>query len=592
MIAIDLETYDPELTDYGSGVYRKDGYILGFSYMRDTGEKGYLNLGHKGITESERKINLDMIRRIVSTEEEKVGANILYDIDWLQNWAGIKVGGKWHDVQIAEPLLDEYKFSYALEVLGQEYLKEGKVTSKVENYCKSQGWTGDFRQHLWKCTYEMVKDYALGDVDLPLRILPLQLELLDQQDLLRVYDLEISLLPLLLQMRKSGARISENNKNLSLKQLNIEEAALEKKLFDEFGYFNINSSAQIGVLFDRWGIPYPRTAKTNAASITKDYLEGIADAYPVATDLVRLRGVHKVKKDFILGTFSQHVVEGRVHSNFLSMKRDEGGTVTGRFSCQNPNLQQIPARDEEFALLCRRCVVGEEGQWYGKIDYSQIEYRIIVNYAIGPKSDFIRRQFNQNPKTDYHKLVMEWTGLDRKPAKNLNFGIAYCMGIKRMAAKYHWNLEYCEGLYEIYYAAMPFIKPTRNYVINTAKAKGFIRTVLGRRARVSDFIRQEKKEYVMFNRLIQGSAADVMKKGMSDAYKVGIFEVLTPHITVHDEMGVSIPKTKIGIEAYSELKRTMENCVKLNIPILAEAEYGPSWGETEEFTPEKALQEI
>jgi DNA polymerase-1 len=174
---------------------------------------------------------------------------------------------------------------------------------------------------------------------------------------------------------------------------------------------------------------------------------------------------------------------------------------------------------------------------------------------------------------------MDMTGLDRKHAKNFNFGTVYCMGKATMQAKFGFTAAQCDSLTTQYYDAMPFIKPTRNAIIATAKKRGYLKTILGRRARVSEDIRQSGKEYKLVNYLIQGSAADIMKLGMLRAYRAGVFDILTPHITVHDEMGLSIPKTKIGLEAYHECVDIMQNCVQLSVPLRVDDDFGSSWGD-------------
>jgi DNA polymerase-1 len=221
--------------------------------------------------------------------------------------------------------------------------------------------------------------------------------------------------------------------------------------------------------------------------------------------------------------------------------------------------------------------VPEEDHRWIKIDYSQIEYRIIAHYATGKKSEEVREMYNKDPHTDYHEYVMGLSGLERKPAKNLNFGAAYCMGPATCAKKFHWTLEHATELLETYHREVPFVQTTRDRVIKIAKERGYIRTIAGRRSRVSDAMRANKKEYSMFNRLIQGTAADVMKKGMLDAYEAGIFETLAPHLTVHDEMDVSEPRTKEGREATLELKHIMEDVFELKVPIIADLEVGDNW---------------
>jgi DNA polymerase-1 len=172
------------------------------------------------------------------------------------------------------------------------------------------------------------------------------------------------------------------------------------------------------------------------------------------------------------------------------------------------------------------------------------------------------------------------TGIaDRKTIKTLNFGAAYSMGINTMAREYGWDLQEASEVYHNYHKKVPFVRETSNRVAMKAKRIGFIKTLLGRRA----YMPSSNKAYVMFNRLIQGSAADVMKKAMVDAYEEGLFNVLIPHITVHDELDVSMPNTKAGKEAGKELKFIMENCVELKVPIKADFEIGNNWGELNDW---------
>ena len=270
------------------------------------------------------------------------------------------------------------------------------------------------------------------------------------------------------------------------------------------------------------------------------------------------------------------IVDGRLHCNFNPLRSDEGGTVSGRFSSSNPNLQQVSAKKEgNEGQIIRKIFIPEENQLWLKNDWSQIEYRLIAHYARGAGSDTIRNRYNNDPKTDYHDEMGQMTGLpDRKIVKTLNFGAAYGMGPKKMALTYGWTEEYAYNIYNMYHAKVPFVHITSNAVANTASTRGYIKTILGRKAR----LKSKDKSYVMFNRLIQGSAADLMKKAIADSYEAGVFNTLTPHLTVHDELDCSMPNTKEGREAAKELKLIMENCIKLKVPIISDAELGENWG--------------
>ena len=582
IIAMDIETFDPHI-ELGPGVYRDDGCILGVSLATDDGYADYINIGHRGITEEERAGNIAFIKDVAALPVPKVGANFMYDIDWMENWdgMGIKIKGDLNDVQVAEPLLDEYASSFSLDTLAHKYLGEGKKKEIPQMICEQHGWKGDFRQHLWKMRYEDVREYAIGDARQPIDILAKQTEALRSQDLYDLYRMEMGLYPLLMKMRKNGVRIDTARRDNARIQLEKEVSDIQGELFAQYGAFNWNSSGQVAEVFDSVGIEYPLSEETGRPSITKDFLEECE--HPIAKMINRGRTAQKIISTFIDGAFTDHCVDGRVHCTFKPVKRDDGGTVSGRFSSSDPNLQAIPSRDEEFSALCREILIPEEDCDWGKIDYSQIEYRFIAHYARGERAEEIRERYRNDPNTDYHKLVMEWTGVDRFTAKRLNFGMAYFMGPASMARKFHYTLEEARALQNKYMDNVPFMGPTRSAVVDVGRGRGYIKTILGRRARVSPKMRAMKKEYILFNRLIQGSAADLLKKSMKDSWDYGIYDILTPHITVHDEMGVSVPRTRVGREAYRELKHIMETAIPLKVPAIADAEIGSSWGTTIEI---------
>jgi len=588
LISFDIETYVPYLIEQGSGVYRRDGYICGVSIATSDFAEYY------SLRDSvDKEANKLYLKDILGSDVPKLGVNCRYDIDWLENFGGIKVNGKLNDIQVAEPLLDAYQGHYSLDFQAKKYLGEGKRNDEMVDWCQERGLKGDPRIHLYKMPYELVRKYAIGDVQQPLAIFEKQLPLLQDQNLMPIYEIEMALYRPILAMRKNGIRIDRSKVSYYVEQISRDIKQWEYELFHEFGEFNVNSSQQIAALLDKLCVAYPRTDKGNPA-IDHQYLEFYCNHH-IAHKLLKIRSAKKALGTFFEGSFTDYNVGGRIHPNFLTMRSDEGGAVTGRMSCQNPNLQQVPSKDDKgesvgtYGTECRSCFIPEEGCWYGKIDYSQIEYRCIAHYAIGEQGNVIRQTFIDDPHTDYHALVQRWikevtgTDLDRKFVKNLNFGTAYYMGVASMSKKFGWNYEESQELNRVYFETFPFLKPTRNEVVSTAKARGYVRTILGRRARISRDMRETKKEYVVWNYLVQGTAADIMKKAIVDSWESGIFNVLTPHITVHDELGVSIPKTKEGAQAYRELKNIMENVVKLKVPIIAEAEIGDSWGNTDKF---------
>ena len=319
-------------------------------------------------------------------------------------------------------------------------------------------------------------------------------------------------------------------------------------------------------------------------SITADFLkEGLekqddheVDYENTKSMIYEMRKADKMINTFLLGSLVKFITESSlIHCSFYNTLTDEFGTRSGRFSSANPNLQQVPSLgvDEYYGMMCREPFIPFENCWWGKQDYSQIEYVFMAHFARGPGSNEVRAAYNNNPKQDYHQYIMDLTGLKRRFAKNLNFGVAYGMGAKHMAAYLGWTLDQCYNVLSIYHSKAPYIKSTIKEVEKVAKRRGYIRTFLKRRSRLIN----PNKAYTMFCRLIQGSAADLLKKAMLDCYKDGIFDVLYPHLTVHDELDVSVPKSKTGLEAFRAMSNTMEHCIELKVPIRVDGNLADNW---------------
>lgn len=569
-ICIDIETKDPLLLDKGPGVYRKDGYIIGVGIAtKDFAE--YYDIAHPDTPPARAESNLRYIRDVCGNHVPKIGANLYYDVDWLENFQGIKVNGQLIDIQIADALLNEYQKHYSLNALSEKYLNKTKYYDEVDEFCKQMEWKGVAAGHFWRMPYSILRNYAITDVDNPIRIWEYQRSLLMDENMLDLFYLECDLIRTLLKFRRNGVLIdvAKRDANSLIVQNKIEE------LDGLLGGINVRSTKELAAVFDSYGIPYPYTDKYNP-SITAEVLESLKDDYPIANNIHMLRKCKTEMSNFLQGSLLEHIIAetNKIHCSFYNTKTDNYGTKSGRLSSANPNLQQIPGdKDPWFYKLTRELFIPFEGCIWGKVDFSQIEYRVLSHYAEGPGSDLLRDSYIQNPKTDYHKYIMDATGLPRKLAKNYNFGCMYGMGVPTMAKKFNLTEEEARDNYNIYHKKAPYIKHTIKNIERVAKSRGYIKTILGRRAHVES----TSKLYTFTNRLIQGSAADIMKKSMIDADTAGIFDVLYPHITVHDELDFSIPMTKAGIEATNELKHIMETCVELRVPVIADLEVGKNW---------------
>lgn len=269
----------------------------------------------------------------------------------------------------------------------------------------------------------------------------------------------------------------------------------------------------------------------------------------------------------------------RVHGQF-----NISDTVTFRLSSQQPNCQQIPSKGSlklpdvelSFPALTRALFQANPNQVLWKIDYGQIEYRLICNIAVGDGAEEVRAEFAKNPKLDFHQYVVDLTKLSRKYAKNMSFGVSFGMSIASMAENFGWTLEHATEIAEQYHEHMPFVLPTLTLIGDIAKERGYIRTVCGSHARLQN----ESKSYTMLNRYTQGSGAEILKTAITQAYEEGLWKNLGVVNTAHDELVGSVDVNFDRILDVYKMAHVMRTCVKLRVPLEAEPEFGDNWAST------------
>jgi len=520
----------------------------------------------------------------------KLGMNILYDLDWIQNFLGIEVNGKLYDIMMAEALINENQYKYNLDFMAEKYLALQKARTQIDAFCEYHGLKGKSVEWLWKMNYSDVRDYAIGDVKLPLEIFQIQWRIMDKEELLPLFHIEMEGYPLLIKMRKHGVRINIQQIRELEDRLSDILIDYENKLEELVGFeLNYNASTDIAKACDGFGLSYPLTEKTKKPSFQRPWLEANSDEHPLFGLIMRCRKYHKMISTFLESQIKHQVIDDIIYAQFHPCKAEDGGTVTGRFSGSNPNLQFIPnpksdasidtELDYNIGKAIRELFLPFPGHKWGRVDFNQVELRLLAHFAIGPKSDEIRLAFNTDQNIDYHQWCADIAGVSRQEAKKPNFGLIFGMGLEKLCKKLGMSLDEGEAFLKTYNARLPFIKQTLYAVKNKAESRGYVKTILGLRRRFPnrDFT------YKALNAIIQGSSADIMKKSMRDAWKAGIYEVLIPLLTVHDEMDVSIPQTKESFEAFKELGIIMENAVKLKVPITVDWEMGNNWGNLEEY---------
>jgi len=594
-VSIDLETYDPHLLSHGSGWARNDGYIIGIAVAVE-GKAWYFPIRHQNGSNLDAKQTLKWLKNICSVPRDYIMHNAMYDLGWL--WAeGITVQGRIIDTMIVAACLDENRFSYSLNNVGKDYLGERKSEVLLKEAAKEFGVNP--KNEMYKLPAHFVGTYAEQDADLTLRLWQHFKHLIVKEDVGDLFDLETNVLRSVFEMRKRGVRVDlERAEKLKLYLEKQEKEILQSVKGEDIDIWAANSIAKA---FDTKGLRYPKTPKSGAPSFTKNFLANHEDPLPKA--VVRARELNKARTTFI-DTILKHQHKGRIHAEAHSLRSDEGGTVTGRFSYSNPNLQQVPARNAEIGPMIRGLFLPEEGEVWGAFDYSSQEPRLVVHYASLLKltgAEQFAEQYNTDVRTDFHQMAADIVGVPRKQAKDINLGLFYGMGKNKLAEQLGLEFDDAKELFAEYHSKVPFVQQLAEYATQRASKKGSIRTLLGRKCR---FDKWEPNIYGVYkplnykdayaehgpaikraftykalNRLIQGSAADQTKAAMVELHKEGII----PLIQVHDELDISVPDETTA----QRIKEVMETCVQMQIPSLVDAEFGPSWGEAKKNFSDK-----
>jgi len=496
------------------------------------------------------------------------------------------------DTMIAASLIDENRFAYSLNALSWEYLGHGKNEAALNEEAKSRGL--DPKADMWKLPPMYVGAYAEKDAELTLELWQKFKTEIIQQDIESIFNLETDLFPCLVDMRFKGVRVDSERAHILKQQLVSQEEQLLLDIKKETGIEpQIWAARSIAKVFDKLDLTYSRTEKTQAPSFTKNELQ--EHSHPLVQKIAKAREINKAHTTFI-DTILRFQHKGRIHAEINQIRSDAGGTVTGRFSYNNPNLQQLPARNKDLGPLIRSLFLPEEKHTWGCFDYSQQEPRLVVHYAALHKFPSVYEvvdAYNDNTDTDFHQTVADMAQIPRSQAKTINLGLFYGMGKTKLQAELGVSKEKAEELFNTYHSRVPFVKQLMNSASNRAQTHGQIRTLLGRLCRFhlwepnmfgmhkamthEDALREHgpgiKRAYTYkaLNKLIQGSAADMTKKAMVELYKEGI----VAHIQIHDELDLSVEST----EHAKKIIEIMENAVTLEVPNKVDYESGETWGD-------------
>jgi DNA polymerase I-like protein with 3'-5' exonuclease and polymerase domains len=585
-IAIDLETKDPDLKTIGSGSVIGRSKIVGIAVaVQDW--KGYYPIAHEGGGNMDKNMVLKWFQDVLNTDAIKIFHNAMYDVCFIKA-AGLKINGKIVDTMIAGSLVDENRFRYDLGSMGRDYLGIGKNEAVLKE--TADLWGVDAKSEMYKLPAMYVGEYAEQDADLTFKLWQEMKKQIYHEDVEDIFNLETELFPCLVDMRFLGVRVDTQAAYELKQQLLTEEKECLQKIKTETSIdVQIWAARSIEKVFQKLSLPYDLTAKTNSPSFTKNFLQN--HPHPMVKLIARAREINKSHTTFI-DTILKHQHKGRIHAEINQIRSDSGGTVTGRFSYNNPNLQQIPARNKELGPRIRSLFIPEEDCQWGCFDYSQQEPRLVTHYAALDGLygvDEVLDAYNEG-EADFHQIVAEMANIPRSQAKTINLGLFYGMGKNKLQAELGVSKDDANDLFRLYHDKVPFVKMLMESVMRRAQDKGRVRTLLGRRCRFNlwepnqfgihkalnheDALAEHGPgikrafTYKALNKLIQGSAADMTKKAMVDLYKEGII----PHIQVHDELDISVSNNA------DKIKEIMESAVELEVPNKVDYESGPNWG--------------
>ena len=596
-IAIDLETKDPDLKTKGSSSMRGEGDVVGIA-VAVKNWAGYYPIAHESGPNLERAKVLGWFQDVLKTKADKIFHNAIYDLCWIHR-LGLTVHGTIIDTMIITSVVDENRFRYDLNSVASDYTGMSKNESALQEAAKE--WGVDPKAEMYKLPAMYVGEYAEKDAEITLALWQELKKEIKSQDLDSVVELETKVLPCILEMKVKGVRINESQVELLEYKLKNEYDEYVDRIYNETKIFpEIWAAKSIESICKKLDInDFDRTEKTGKPSFTKNYLKNHKGHKHsnVLRALASARELDKLRNTF-LESIKNFVYKGRIHADIHQLRGSFGGTVTGRLSYSNPNLQQLP-NYTKLGMGIRSIFMPEEGHRWGCFDYSQQEPRLVVHYALatlGTTGVASIAEAYEKGEADFHSMVASIADIPRSQAKTINLGLFYGMGKAKLQAQLGITEDQTKSLLDRYHQSVPFVKQLIYKTMDRAQQRGWIRTILGRKCRFEMWEPavfgmhkpqtfeeaslehgsrniQRAFTYKALNKLIQGSAADMTKQAMINLKEAG----MTPMIQLHDELNISFENDKQA----DNVKEIMETAVPLKVPNKVDFEDGECWGDIE-----------
>lgn len=513
-------------------------------------------------------------------EIEKVGQNIKFDILALRKY-GVRVKGPLFDTMLAHYLLNP-ELRHGMDYLAETYLKYKTVP--IEDLI---GPKGKKQASMRTVPIEQIKEYAAEDADVTLRLKHYFAPLLKQEGLESLFfEMEMPLIYVLAEMEATGVKLDTNALKQSSEVLSQQLTALEDSIYDLAGQsFNINSTKQVGeILFDKLKLDEKaKKTKTGGYSTSEEVLEKIRGKHPIVDKLLEYRGIKKLLSTYIDALPALiHPETGKIHTSF-----NQAVTATGRLSSTNPNLQNIPVRDELGREIRKAFIADDDDCIFFSADYSQIELRLMAHLSNDPhmvEAFCSGADIHAATAAKIYGIPVEEVTSDmRRKAKTANFGIIYGISVFGLAERLSIPRAESKELIDGYFQTYPRIKEYMEESIRVAKEKGYVETLFKRKRFLPDInshnaIVRGYAERNAINAPIQGSAADIIKLAMIRIHQRFEAEHLKSRmiLQVHDELNFNVRK-----EEFDRVKEIvldcMEHVLQLRVPLIADCGEGKNW---------------
>ena len=559
--------------------------IIGVSLSIKAHEAWYIPFGHNADVRPRNDIEAEysaILRPLFENEKiAKVGQNMKFDILFLRA-LGIKVNGVKWDTMLMHYLLDA-ESRHGMDALAERYLNYSPISIESLIGKGAKQLTMDM------VSVERVAEYAAEDADVTLQLYDALRPMLEKEPaLLKLYhDIEEPMIDVLADMEWEGVRIDSNALHNYSATLSQKLSAIEAEIREVSGEreININSSRQLGeMLFAKMRITdKPKMTKTKQFCTDEEYLQSFAGEHKVVDLILEYRGVKKLLSTYV-DSLPQLVnsVTGHIHTSY-----NQAVTATGRLSSANPNLQNIPVRDDLGRPIRSAFVPSDDRHDLLSADYSQVELRLMAHLS-GDENlcEAFREGKDIHAATAariFKKPIEEVTSEERRRAKTANFGIIYGISAFGLSQRLRIPRSEAKMLIEGYFESYPKVKEYMDNVVATAREKGYVETLFGRRRYLADIDSRNANARALaernaINAPIQGTAADIMKLAMVGVARRFKAEGVRSRITmqVHDEIVVDLLRSERE-KVEQIVREEMEGAAKLSIPLTAECGVGKNW---------------